>query len=209
MESALAYLDGHRRLLEKAYAGAVESDLPTPDRFGQLCFQQDAAGGSPLRSCFEDIFDAMEFDVRRRGRVLPSAELEEHLVNTGEPGIRFLTRYISPQLELSRDYLGLVSRAYLWADSLLDLEYDLGHGIINVPAEDVERLGLTPAPDDAGLPRWVEEQSARTLGYFDAAFAETAKLDDASIVLLCNLYLRRKRKKLLRFLDRREIPHVA
>lgn len=209
-EKALAYMVRQRRLMEACYAGAApDGELPRPDHFGRQFFLQDARAGAPLRSCFEDVFAVMEFDVRRRGRVLSHDELDAHLVATGEPGIRFLTTFMAPEVELPPPYLALASRAYLWADSLLDLEEDLADGLINVPAEAIERFELTPAVEDAALPLWVAEQAGRTMGYFDQALAQTDELEHPALILFCKLYLGRKRKKLLRLLEKRGIPAAA
>lgn len=210
-EKALAYLSRQRRLLEACYGGAAPAagELPAPDRFGHQFFLQDARAGGPLRSCFEEVFAVMEFDVRRRGRVLSHEELDAHLVATGEPGIRFLTTFMAPEVELPPAYLALASRAYLWADSLLDLEEDLADGLINVPAEAIERFQLTPAADDRGLPLWVAEQAGRAMGYFDQALAQTDELEHPALILFCKLYLGRKRKKLVRLLESRGISAAA
>ena len=199
-ERALAFLHRQRELLEESYAGPIDRELPSPDNYGQAIFVQDANNGSPLRSCFEDVLDTMEVDVRRRNQILSADELDAHFVKTGTPGTRYLCRFASPCMRLPSTYLALSSCAYLWADSLIDVKYDLEHGIVNIPAEDIARFGLTPAPSDAGLRPWMEERSAIVMQQFREALSETDRLTDSSIIFYFRRYLIDKRKRLCRFL---------
>ena len=50
--------------------------------------------------------------------------------------------------------------AYMFADSLIDLEHDLAFGLINVPAEDVAE-GVDPLQADERLACWAAEEALR------------------------------------------------
>jgi hypothetical protein len=210
-ERARSYLEARRTLMARAYgADSGEAAPCLPDRFGFPLFLHDAARGAQLRPLFEAMLDTMEFDLRRRNALLTAEELDDYLVKTGETSIRFLAHFISPALELRPRYLDRASRAYLYADGLIDLQYDLEHGIVNIPAEDVERLGMKLRTDDPALREWVAARAHVTEEHFREALAETRRIDNWRMRALSRLYLWRKRRAMRRFLAREGIePRAA
>jgi hypothetical protein len=211
VERARSYLAARRALMARAYgAESGEESSCLPDRFGFPLFLHDAARGERLRPLFDAMLDTMDFDLRRREALLTTEDLDDYLVKTGETSIRFLAHFVSPTLELRPRYLDRASRAYLYADSLIDLRYDLEHGIVNIPAEDVERLGMKLRADDPALREWVTGRAHVTEELFREALAETRRIDSWRMRALSRLYLWRKRRALRRFLAREGIePRAA
>jgi hypothetical protein len=189
------------RFIDRVYAGRplAEARHP-PERFGHPFFSHDQRCGAPLRATFEAILATMDLDTRRRGRPLTAAALDTYVLELGGGVLRFLMHFAAPGVVLPAPFLAHASRAYLYADALIDLEHDLALNLINVPAEDIGRYHLSLDPSDPRLRAWAASEAGRVLASFDAALAEGRRLERWSLRLLATLYLSSKRRKLLRFL---------
>jgi len=223
-DRALALLESQLDLMERVYSTEISTetskrtsngfsdkgseeinaeDLPHPARFGYYLFTHDRDQGGPLRQILSDIMETMSFDVRRKGRVLSEAELREHAVKVGATSIRFLGHFVDRGVELPAPFLRESSLAYLKADNLIDLEADLADGIINIPAEEIEREKIVLEVSDAGMRRWVETEATRVASLFERAREETSRLTGRKMRFLARVYMWRKRRAFLRFLERR------
>ncbi len=201
---ARALLAAQRRFIANIYAGGgtIAGSLRPPERFGHPFFCHDRQRGAPLRATFESIIATMELDTRRRGIPLSAAALDAYVLALGGGVLRFLMHFAAPDVELPASFVELASRAYLYADALIDVEHDLAFNLINVPMEDIARWGLALDASDPRLRAWVEYRAAQVLADFDAAMAQARQLERWSLRLLAALYLSAKRRKLLRFLAR-------
>ena len=209
---ALAVLAAQRRFIARVYAGDAIDGLAPPERFGAPFFAYDRAIGSPLRVEFETILASMDLDTRRRGRALDAAALDAYVLEVGGGVFRSLMYHAAPDVVLPTGFLEHASRAYLKADALIDLRHDLALGVVNVPAEDVERYGITLDCSDSALRSWIEREAGRVLDDFATALAEGRRLGRWSLRLLAWLYLATKRRGLRRFLVReglRPAPQAA
>jgi hypothetical protein len=210
---ALAVLAAQRRFIDDVYAGGPHTGhLGLPERFGAPFFEYDRRIGAPLRVEFETLLDSMEFDTRRRGAVLSAAALDAYVVDLGGGIFRALLYHAAPDVILPPGFVARASRAYLYADALIDLRQDLAAGVINVPAEDVERYGLSLDASDSRLRSWIADRAGRVLDDFAAAFAEGRRLERWTLRFLARLYLSSKRRTLRRFLRREGLepaPHAA
>ena len=207
-DRAWSVLVSQRELIDELYAGTpTERERPIPDRYGYYFFSYDKSHGSPVRPYIESLIETMEFDVRRRGQVLSSAELDGYMLKAGEAVIRFLAHFVSKDLELPRPFVEHASRAYLYADSLIDLEHDLELGIINVSAEDIERYEIDLGGANGGLAQWMETQAQQITTLFDQALSKGRCLDHRTMRLLSQLFLGRKKRELRRFMEREGIGY--
>lgn len=206
VDRAAARLADQRQLLEDVYSGRpAERELPVPEKFGALVCRYDRACGSQLRRYFEGMIETMEYDLRRRHRTSTRKELEAWAKKVGGTSIRYLAHFVSPRRPLPDGFVDRASLAYLNADSLIDLEEDLAQGIINVPAEEIERRGITLEMSDPGLRGWMAEESARVMRQMDESIRESKTLRCFGMRLLTWLYLSRKGRKLARFLEQQGI----
>lgn len=185
-----------RRLMERVYGGDGLSGeaLPIPDRFGVPLFRRDRALGAPLRPILEAILETMAFDVDRRGKVLSDAELDAHVVKLGGSVLRYLAHFVSMDLRLPDEYVEPASRAYLHADSLIDLAEDLRAGLINIPAEAMERYGIDPRSPGPEVEAWRRNQVPGITALFEEARSHTRRIDSRAMRLLSSLFLARKRR---------------
>jgi len=205
--TAKAFLDRQRALLARAYAGAPrDATLPAPDRYGAAFFVWDRAHGANLRRSVEEVFDTFEVDLARRHRLLSGAELDRNVRIAGTAVLRYLGWFASPARPLSEALLERGSRAYIYADHLVDLEEDLRFGLCNVPAEDAAALGIDPFDLASVSGAWLDGRVPGVERCFDEALAEVRRTRGLRLRLLCRLYLGRKRAELRRFLARRSAP---
>lgn len=190
----------HRALAERIYAGKrPAAPLPFVQRLGALVFQFDRINGFPLRRALADTVESMAIDIARRGKVLSQAELEANFHRGGGGTLRGIAWFTAPELELPDDVVNEICDAYLWADTLIDLEHDLAFGLINVPAEAVAR-GVDPLRPDARLAGWAAEQATLCELRFEAALARLPELRSLRLQAIARLMLSTKRRKLRRFL---------
>jgi hypothetical protein len=134
--------------------------------------------------------------------MLDAAALDDYVVELGVAVLRFFLHFAAPDAAPPLRFLRLGSRAYLYADALIDLRHDLDFGVINVPREDVERYGLSLDMADPRLRRWMAERGAAILAQFDEALGQSRRLERWSLRASAHLFLSTKRRKLRRFLQR-------
>jgi hypothetical protein len=204
-----AVMAAQKPLLERIYAALpVEGDLRTAERYGCYFFRYDARNGSRLRPLVESILETMEFDTQRRGRTLSTRDLDDYIVKMGRAFVDYVAYFVSRSLRLPRSFVDQASRAYLYADSLIDLEHDLPLGVINIPSEDLERYGIDLEKPDGSRRRWLIERSADVDKWFGEALEASRRVNSRTIQLLSWLFLGRKRREFRRFLKRGGIPYA-
>jgi hypothetical protein len=202
-DAALAVVETQRELLARVYAGRdVDRALPVPESYGRAFFAYDAARGARCRPLIETIIDTMEFDVRRRHTLVPAARLDTYMVELGEAIIRYTTSFLATDSPLSDAFVHSTSRAYLYADSLIDIEHDLRVGVINIPAEDVAAWQLDIGAANPRVREWVARRAPAVFGYFAEARTAAAQVRGLRVTLLSRLFLSNKRAQLTRHLAR-------
>jgi len=202
--TSLELMAAQRKIMDAAYEGTLEQeDAGPPARYGLPFFAWDREQGAPLRAQFEAFLDTMELDVRRRGRVLSAAELDDYVLATGHAFLRCLAYFSTGKPEAPGPCLDLGSRAYLYADGLMDLEEDLAVGLINISPEVIEEYAIDLEEPEAGLARWRPVRAAEVLEYFRQAQDTIPLIDKLSLRLLYRHFLHRKRRRFLRFLRQR------
>jgi hypothetical protein len=197
--SSLALITTQRGFMDAVYEGTPgQQQVVGPARYGLPFFVWDRDKDTHMRAQFEAFLDTMEFDVRRRGRVPSAKELDDYVLMTGHAFLRCLSYFATGELELPDPCLDLGSRAYLYADALMDLEEDLAVGLINIPTKVIEQYAIDLEAPAAGLERWRPVRAAEILGYFRQARATIASIDSLSLRLLYRHFLARKKRRFLR-----------
>lgn len=202
-EVALAVVARQRELLARVYDGRdVDPQLIVPESYGRAFFAYDAAHGARCRPLIETIIDTMEFDVRRRHSLVSAERLDTYMVELGAAIIRYTTSFLAADYPLSDAFVDSTSRAYLYADSLIDVEHDLRFGVINIPAEDVAAWQLDVTAANPRVREWVAQRAPAVFDYFAEARAAAARLPGLRVKLLSRLFLSNKRAQLTRHLAR-------
>ena len=203
---ALATLSAQRRLLAESYADwPPDEEQPSLDHYGHAFYDWDREHGARLRPWVEALFETFAFDVERRGQLLSRRELDAYAVKGAGAMIRYLAELVSSGLEPAESLVERASLAYVWADALIDLEHDLGLGVINVPREDVERFGIDLGKRDEALRGWIAVRAAEVESHFAHALRQGRRVPSLALMVLGALFLRRKRRSFRRFLEREAI----
>lgn len=196
--SSLAY---QKELINEIYSDKlIEKDLRIPEKLGYYFFCYDKKNGSVLQPFIQSIIETMEFDIKRRNKVLSKSELDSHAIKIGGATIKYLAHFASKDLELPQIFIDQASRAYVHADSLIDMKEDLRVGIINIPSEDIERYEINLKIPDVRFYQWLDTTSKKVLRHFKEALKEANRLNNLSMKFLAYLYLLRKRNQLCKFL---------
>lgn len=200
--ASLELLASQKELIGAVYAGQVSAEeLSGPECYGFPFFAWDRDNGAPLRDHVVAVLDTIDFDIRRRDRVLTSAELDDYMLKIGRPFFRYVAYFASgAKAEVPLNCLDLGSRAYLYADALMDLEEDLAVGLINIPAEVIEEYEVDLKEPTAGIARWRPVRTAEVLEYYRQARASVGAIDHGRVRLLYRFYLGRKERRFRRFL---------
>ncbi len=202
VDRALAVLARQRQMIAAIYDGGdVAQDLASPEIYGAPFFAHDRDRGAPLRATFEKVLATMDFDTRRRGKILDAASLDAYVVELGSAALHFLAHFAAPGFEAPAEFVAQSSRAYLMADALIDLRHDLAAGVINVSREDIDRFGLS-LEDDRHLRTWMARQGPLVDRLFEEVAQLRRRLQSRPLRLLTVLYLSSKRRSLRRFLVR-------
>ncbi len=172
------YRDGEQYIskkLEYISSGAPPAD--DCENLLALCFKLAKEFGADFIQETDDILRSLQFDGRRRGKyqVFPEQELEAHFFELDiRGGIRGTLKVFgeSPEHDEILRPLGEADRIYY---NLRDFKEDTAVGLINVPAEDCARLGITADllksgqyADHEGLRTWFREQANKGLALIEA-----------------------------------------
>ncbi len=206
-ERSIEVLESQREMLKRIYDGG----LPDPGRSAPECYGErfcawDRSCGAPLRTSIDALLETIEFDLRRRGSILSREEIDAYLLKIGGTLIDFLIHFAAPGLVLSDALHKAASRAYLYADTLMDLAHDLEFGLINIPVEDVEAAVVDLGTGFEGCRLWVTARVPEVENYFDEAISLMRELPPATRVW-CRFLLTNKRKAFQHFLDKAFIPY--
>lgn len=203
---ALATIARQRTLIAAAYGDAEPpAARATIERFGLPVFAADRARGGALRAALETILASMELDVRRRGRRLDAAALDAYVLELGGAVFAVFTSLAGPGARMPPALVAAASRAYLYADALIDLRHDLAFGLSNVPAED----GSFDAADGRAVDAWIAGRAPAVLADFAAFDAQLGSVRPWTLRAFVGLYLAAKRRKLRRFLAQLSRPAPA
>jgi hypothetical protein len=209
-EQALAWLRERRSRLAQAYAEGMLPGEPSEIEADGLAFARyDRALGSPLRDWFEQELDVIEGDVSGRGATMSLAELEAWTIRAGRPVVLCITHFTSPRRPLPPECVDRISKAYLLADSLLDVEEDLALDVIKIPREAIERHGIRLAFPDPGIDRWLAEYGPVVVRELDDALRAIWRIPGLRTRVLAAMMLRQKRRRLRSFLESRAASATA
>jgi phytoene/squalene synthetase len=162
------FLKRQRELLEASYQGTVPHNLTPEETMLVELIQNDAGDHPGLRLYLFNMMAVMEIDVKRRGKVVSQAELDEytrHLaVSVMEAFLYFIGHDAPPPEHYSRYHA--VTAAHI-VHMLRDTYEDIEMGYYNVPGEYLQAQGLPPQKwDPAAYQKWVRKRVQLARTYF-------------------------------------------
>jgi phytoene/squalene synthetase len=141
----LAFADRQAALLESCYHGEVpETLIPEEEMLADL-IEGNQSEDSGLASYLHNMMAVMQFDARRRGRLISQAELDEYTQNLATAVTDALHHFINhdnPPPPDGARYLS-VTAAHI-THMLRDAHEDIEGGYFNTPAEYLQARGISP-----------------------------------------------------------------
>jgi len=188
-----AFIQRQKSLLEKCYRDEIPRDVDIQEQMLVELLQNDHEKNSGLQSYLHNMMQVMDFDARRRGRLISQVELNEytrslavavtdnlhHFIGHGEFAPYDETRYLA------------VSAAHI-VHMLRDTFDDLQAGYYNIPREvlDANHIGPEDVHSDA-YRTWVKSRVQLACEYFEAGRNYFARVQNARCRLACFAYIAR------------------
>lgn len=189
----IAFLERQKCLLEKCYRGESPRDVNIQEKMLVELVQNDPEKNSGLHSYLRNMMQVMDFDARRRGRLISQAELDEYTHWLAAAVMECIHHFIghddfSPHDETR--YLA-VSAAHV-SHMLRDTFDDAQIGYYNVPREVLEENHISP--QDVSSDAYRECVKARVQlarEYFKAGRDYFARVQNLRCRLACFAYIAR------------------
>ena len=188
-----AFLERQKSLLEKCYRGESPHDANIQEKMLFELVQHDDEKNSGLQSYLHNMMQVMDFDVRRRGRLISQVELNEYTRWLAIAVMEAIHHFIghddfSPHDEAR--YLA-VSGAHI-VHMLRDTFDDAQLGYYNVPRETLEtnHMGVQDVQSDA-YRAWVKSRVLLAREYFKAGKDYFARVQNPRCRLACFAYIAR------------------
>lgn len=188
-----AFLERQKTLLEKSYQGESLHDISIQEKMLVELIEHDHENNSGLQSYLNNMMQVMDFDARRRGRLISQVELNEytrwlatavtdnlhHFIGHGQFAPRDETRYLA------------VSAAHI-THMLRDTYDDVQAGYYNVPCEVLATNHIHPQDVHSDAYRaWVKNRVQLARGYFRAGKDYFTHVENPRCRLACFAYIAR------------------
>lgn len=164
------FLERQKQLLEKCYRGEALQNITTEETMLVDLVQNDREKNSGLQSYLHNMMQVMEFDARRRGRLISQVELNEYtrwLATAVTEAMHYFIGHccFSPHDETR--YLA-VSAAHI-THMLRDTYDDMQAGYYNIPREVLEANHIQPYDiHSEAYCAWVQSRVQLARDYFQA-----------------------------------------
>jgi phytoene/squalene synthetase len=175
-----AFLDRQKSLLEKCYRGEAPQETNVQEKMLVELVQRDPEKNNGLEAYLRNMMRVLDFDARRRGRLISQVELNEYtrwlaaavtealqyFIGNGQPFPRNGARYLA------------VTGAHV-AHMLRDTLEDTQAGYFNIPREYLAAKGIGPHDVESDPYRaWVQERSNLARAYFKSGKDYLAQLEN-------------------------------
>jgi phytoene/squalene synthetase len=189
----LAFLERQKSLLERCYRGEPPREVTIQEKMLVELVQSDHEKNSGLQSYLRNMMLVMDFDARRRGRLISQAELNEYTRWLAMGVIECIHYFIGHKDYTPRDetrYLA-VSAAHI-AHMLRDSYDDMQAGYHNIPREVLETNHIGPQDIHSTAYRaWVKSRVQLAGEYFKAGKDYFRRVQNPRCRLACFAYIAR------------------
>ena len=188
-----AFVERQESLLEKCYQGEEPLDANLEEKMLIQLVQHDHEKNSGLQSYLRNMMQVMDFDARRRGRLISQVELNEYTRWLATAVMEAIHHFIGHDGFAPHDetrYLA-VSAAHI-THMLRDTFADIRAGYYNIPREVLEENHIGPQDiwSDAYC-TWVKSQVQLAREYFKAGKGYFARVQNSRCRLACFAYIAR------------------
>jgi Squalene/phytoene synthase len=188
----ITFLERQRSLLEKCFRGGSFPGTATEERMLVTLVRRDEQS-SGLQAYLHNMMQVMDFDTRRRGRLISQAELDEYtrwLATAVTEAIHYFIGHDGYAPCDETRYLA-VSAAHI-THMLRDTFEDAQVGYYNIPHEVLEANHIGPLDVQTEAYRaWVKGRVQLARDYFKAGKAYFARVENLRCRLACFAYIAR------------------
>lgn len=218
-EERIGFIDRQLLLIDRLYRNERPADLAAEEAMLAALIENDRGPKSGLQSFIRNMMAIIEFDARRKGRLISQGELDwytERVANSVTDGLQYFIGHGYPHPE-GADRLLAVKASHI-SHLLRDMLPDIAQGYVNIPGEylDAHRIG----PSDVGAPafqEWVRDRVKLARDYFAAGKRYFDRADVLRVKTVVNWYCARfeglldtiERERFIlreRYNDRRKLP---
>lgn len=189
----IAFLERQKSLLEKCYQGETPRDTNIQEKMLVELVQHDLEKNSGLQSYLRNMMQVMDFDARRRGRLISQVELNEYTRWLATAVMECIHYFIGHDNYAPHDenrYLA-VSAAHI-THMLRDTFDDAQIGYTNIPSEVLEANQIKPQDVHHDAYRaWVKSRVLLAREYFRAGKGYFARVQNPRCRLACLAYIAR------------------
>jgi phytoene/squalene synthetase len=159
-QARFAFIRRQNELVERLYAGETPPDLCPEEAMLADLIAHDRTPDSGLRSFIRNFMAVIAFDACRQGRAVTRRELFGYttcLATAVMDGIQYFIGCGQPYPRTNKRIFA-VTGAHI-THMLRDTLEDLSAGLVNIPAEDIEKYGLDGKDvDSLAFRQWVHDQ---------------------------------------------------
>jgi phytoene/squalene synthetase len=188
-----AFLERQESLLEKCYRGEAPRDTTLHENILVELVQHDHEKNSGLQLYLRNMMQVMDFDARRRGRLISQVELNEYTGWLATAVMECIHYFIGHDGFTPHDetrYLA-VAGAHI-AHMLRDTFEDVQAGYFNIPREVLEANHIGPQDMQSDAYRaWVKSRVSLAREYFEAGRGYFARVQNPRCRLACFAYIAR------------------
>jgi phytoene/squalene synthetase len=176
----IAFLERQKSLLEKCYRSESIPDAAVEENMLIELVRHDPAKNSGLQSYLHNMMRVMEFDAKRRGRLISQVELNEYtrwLASAVTEAMHYFIGHGSFSPHDETRYLA-VTAAHI-SHMLRDTYDDVQAGYYNIPREVLEADHIQPHEiHSQGYRRWVQSRTELARQYFRAGRHYLARVEE-------------------------------
>jgi phytoene/squalene synthetase len=184
-DERISFIKRQRELVDRLYKNEQPNDLAPEEEIIADLISHDKQENSRLRSYIYNFLAILEFDARRKGRLISQQELTWYANCLGKSvtdGIQYFIGYEHPYPTTSDRYLAATA-AHI-THMLRDMVQDISEGFVNIPREYLETHGISPEEVNSPPFRaWVQERVELARQYFGEGKHYLDELD----VLRCKI----------------------
>jgi phytoene/squalene synthetase len=167
-EERISFINRQKWLVDSLYKKEHPGALTPEERMVADLIAHDRGENSGLQSFIRSFLAALEFDARRKGKLVNQAELTWYSSCLGQAVTDAIQYFIgNNHMYPSTDNQYLAATAAHITHMLRDMIEDIDDGFVNIPREHLEEHGLSLVDVDKSLTRdWVRGQVERARDLF-------------------------------------------
>ncbi len=184
-EERITFVQRQRDLIERLYSNANVNGLSPEEEIAAELIRSDRGESGRLQSFIRNMFAIIEFDAKRKGRLISQEELNWYTESLGKSvtdGIQYFIGNGHPY-PITEDRNLAAHGAHI-SHLLRDMLPDTADGFINIPREYLQEHGIGPEDvESEPFREWVRKRVDKAREYF----LEGKKYLDRLDVLRCKI----------------------